>query len=103
MGKLVRDRVPELVAATTGPTPAVRRLSETEFEEALLSKLLEEVTELLQAPHEERLEEAADVLEVLTALVGLQGLGCEDIVAEADQKREARGGFDDRLWWDPRP
>lgn len=99
MGKLVRDRVPELVAAS-GARPVVRRLGEADFEEALLAKLLEEVTELLEARSDGRLEEAADILEVLVALLDLQGLTLEDLLAEAAHKREARGAFADRVWWE---
>lgn len=99
MGKLVRDRVPELIAET-GRYPSVRRLSDSEYEEALLAKAVEEVSELIEATHDARLEEAADVLEVLVALVGMQGFSVEDLLAEAAEKREARGAFDERLWWE---
>lgn len=96
-GKLVRDRIPELISADGGQ-PDVRRLSESQLEEALLAKLVEEVTELLEARHDGRLEESADVVEVLLALLGLQGLGLDDLLQEVVEKREAKGAFRERFW-----
>ena len=48
MGKLVRDRIPEIIAAE-GKTPTVRILNDQEYEAALLDKLCEEVAELRAA------------------------------------------------------
>lgn len=99
MGNLVRDRIPEIIAAE-GRKPRVRVLSDEEFEAALLDKLLEEVTELLEAEPENRLDEAADVYEVLLTLVAGQGFAADDLAVAADSKRHTRGGFAQRLRWD---
>lgn len=99
MGKLVRDRIPELIAAE-GRSPNVRVLDDREFDAALLDKLLEEVTELRDANPEGRLNEAADVYEVLLAILGIQGMSADDLAAAALDKRQTRGGFTERLWWD---
>ena len=45
-GKLVRDRIPEIIRST-GRTPEVRVLDGEELREALLSKLEEETCELV--------------------------------------------------------
>ena len=45
MGKLVRDRIPEIVAAEGGQQN-VRVLDDDEYARALLDKLVEEVNEL---------------------------------------------------------
>lgn len=69
-GKLIRDRIPEIIAADDG-TVTVRRL---EYIPALLSKLVEESNELVHAgSRQERLQEAADVYEVLTAIAQMDG------------------------------
>ena len=60
MGKLVRDRIPEIIRAD-GREPEVRVLSATDYLAALNEKLLEEAHELKGAEPESRLEEAADV------------------------------------------
>jgi predicted house-cleaning noncanonical NTP pyrophosphatase (MazG superfamily) len=97
VGKLVRDRIPELIAAS-GRTPHVRVLDEHEFNAALLEKLVEEVTELREADPMDRLEEAADICEVLWALLAAQGFTGGDLAVAAHDKRQRRGGFTQRLW-----
>lgn len=97
MGKLVRDRIPELIS-DGGRTPNVRVLNAQEFDAALMDKLLEEVTELRDADSETRLEEAADVYEVLLAILDCQGLTAESLAVAAHDKRRRRGGFSRRLW-----
>lgn len=97
MGKLVRDRIPDIIK-TSGRTPVVRVLSEEEYAAALLAKLQEEVDELVAAPPEQRLEEAGDVYEVLLAIAAELGHGEADLHREARHKRETRGGFIQRIW-----
>jgi predicted house-cleaning noncanonical NTP pyrophosphatase (MazG superfamily) len=99
VGKLVRDRIPEIIEAD-GRTANVRQLADEEYGAALLDKLSEEVQELCDATPVERLGEAADVYEVLLALVEHIGLSYDDLVRAADEKRRQRGGFSRRLWWD---
>jgi predicted house-cleaning noncanonical NTP pyrophosphatase (MazG superfamily) len=97
MGKLVRDRIPEVVTAEDR-TPKVRVLDEQEFEAALLDKLVEEVTELRNADRRGRPEEVVDVYQVLLAILRAHGLSAEDLAAAAHGKRRTRGGFTRRLW-----
>jgi predicted house-cleaning noncanonical NTP pyrophosphatase (MazG superfamily) len=97
MGKLVRDRIPGLISAGGGK-PNVRVLDEQGFDAALMDKLLEEATELRDADVSDRLEEAADVYEVLLSILDAQGLTAQDLVAAAHDKRQRRGGFSRRLW-----
>ena len=101
VGKLVRDRIPEIVAAT-GRRANVRQLSHQEYGRALREKLSEEGLELREAmTSADVLEEAADVLEVVRSLAALYGHPWDDVVRAADQKRQQRGGFDLRLWLEP--
>ncbi|MGV0834010.1 nucleoside triphosphate pyrophosphohydrolase [Mycolicibacterium thermoresistibile] len=100
MGKLVRNRIPELIR-DEGRKPRVRTLDHAEFRTALHAKLREEVDKLRGAVHRDAvLEEAADVLEVLTAIVSEHGADLDSIVDAARAKRARRGGFEMRLWLD---
>ena len=97
-GKLVRDRIPEIVRAS-GSEPATRQLLPQERLPALLAKLLEESDELVEAASlANQTEELADIYEVLSALVVELGLSWEEIEHCAGEKREARGGFRDGIW-----
>lgn len=100
MGKLVRDRIPDIIAAE-GATPTVRILNDQEYEAALLDKLSEEVAELREAKPPQRLGEAADVYEVLLSILERQGIGADELVLAAAEKRRTRGGFTQRWWWEP--
>lgn len=101
VGKLVRDLVPSLIAAD-GRAASVRVLGDEEYDQALLQKLMEEAHEVCEAiTPEQRLEEAADVYEVLLALLSKHGHDSTALTMEAARKREARGAFAQRLFWEP--
>lgn len=98
MGKLVRDRIPEIILLAGG-SPTTRRLDPDEYRSALHAKLREEGTELVEASSAGcRLEEAADILEVVAALVRIDGHTIDDVIEVATAKRQERGGFDERTW-----
>ena len=64
MGKLVRDKIPEIIK-DAGKEPITITLSESEYLEELDKKLNEEVAEY-QA--DKSIEEIADILEVIFAI-----------------------------------
>ncbi len=98
MAKLVRDNIPGLIRAS-GRRAVTRQLDDDEFAAALLDKLDEEIAEVRSAATAEAvLEEAADVLEVLVAIVEQHGYRLSHIIAAADEKRLSRGGFATRCW-----
>lgn len=97
MGKLVRDLIPEIIRAD-GRHPVSRTLEPEEYEDALHAKLAEEAAELRDARDGKRLEEAADVYEVLSALVAHHGFTMDEVSETAAEKRSARGGFAGRVW-----
>ena len=98
VAKLVRDNIPAIIRAS-GRTPVIRQLSDGDYRAALDAKLSEEIAELRAAHDAEAiLEEAADVLEVLAAVVALHGKTVDDLFAAAARKREVRGGFEERIW-----
>jgi predicted house-cleaning noncanonical NTP pyrophosphatase (MazG superfamily) len=97
MGKLVRDRIPAIMRAA-GREPRTRVLGRSEYIRSLLDKLVEEAQELKSAAPQSRMEEAADVYEVLLAITTATGTTMEAVQAEADRKRAERGGFSERIW-----
>ncbi|KZM73411.1 nucleoside triphosphate pyrophosphohydrolase [Nocardia terpenica] len=98
MGKLVRDRIPEIIRANGG-TARSCVLDAPAYEIALHDKLLEEVAELRAADDRgDRLGEAADVLEVLVAMAEFYGFTFDDVRRVAADKAMERGGFRGRVW-----
>ena len=97
-GKLVRDRIPEIIEAAGGQATA-RLLDQAERLPALLAKLQEESDELRAAASPaEQSEELADVLEVLKAIASELGQPWDEIELAAAEKRARRGGFDAGIW-----
>lgn len=78
----------------------MRVLSESELVPALTAKLVEEAEELHRAEPDDRLEELADIYEVLAALTETLGYSDEEVEEAARHKRAKRGGFRRRLWLD---
>ncbi|GAA5044617.1 putative house-cleaning noncanonical NTP pyrophosphatase (MazG superfamily) [Thermocatellispora tengchongensis] len=99
MGKLVRDRIPEIIRRHGGE-PVVRVLGEEEYRAALLAKLGEEAAELAAASGEEVAGEIADVFEVLRALARVHGHDWRHVEKVAEAKRAERGAFEDRIYLD---
>ena len=92
--KLVRDKIPEIIR-NGGEVPKVRILEQEEYLTCLENKLDEEVAEFQR---DKSPEELADILEVVYALA--EGIGCgkDELLSLCDQKREARGGFEKRIF-----
>jgi len=96
--KLVRDKIPQLIERS-GRRPRYHTLTKEDRWEALRNKLNEEVDELHAAKDpEEVLEEVADVLEVLLAMVYEAGYIDADLELRAKQKRREKGSFDKFVW-----
>lgn len=97
-GKLVRDKIPEIIE-NSGKEPIIRVLDDNEYKEELLNKLYEEYNEVIETKtKEETLEECSDVLEVLIALLEYNGYTLEDLLKCRDEKKEKRGAFQKRLY-----
>lgn len=91
--KLIRDKIPEIIEAA-GKRCIVEVMNEEEYLEALDAKLNEELAEY-QA--DKSLEELADLLEVMYAVVRARGYTTEELERVRKQKAEKRGGFEKRL------
>ncbi|KRE44057.1 hypothetical protein ASG74_04350 [Knoellia sp. Soil729] len=77
-----------MVSAVTGPA----------LMDALLAKLVEESVELREAAFAQRIEEAADVYEVLMAVSDMMGWDLSDVQGAAARKRASRGAFQEGVW-----
>ena len=92
--KLVRDKIPAMIEAQ-GERPVVRTLDDEEYRRCLESKLDEEVAEYHQ---DKNLEELADILEVVYALVDSLGADRTELMEIYNHKHEKRGGFANRIF-----
>ena len=92
--KLIRDRIPEIIAAT-GKTAQIRVLSDEGYVAALERKLTEEVSEYLES---RETMELADVLEVVQALAENAGVSFDDLLKMKAEKQRTNGAFQKRLF-----
>ena len=95
--KLVRDKIPEIIK-NNGEEPIIRILSDYEYKTELEKKLLEEYNEVIDASGNDRIEELADMLEVISALANIEGENLERVIEVAKNKVEKRGAFQDKIF-----
>jgi predicted house-cleaning noncanonical NTP pyrophosphatase (MazG superfamily) len=92
--KVVRDAIPQNIQAK-GERVTFARLLPGEASVALIGKLFEEGLELNSARDPaQKVEELADVLEVVRGLAVTNEIDWDTLVATAREKREKRGGFE---------
>lgn len=94
--KLVRDRIPHIIAAT-GTTATTRIAGDAEYRRLLRAKLVEEVDEYLGGGGDPA--ELVDILEVVLALAHVHSIGRDRLEDLRLAKRAERGGFDGRIVW----
>lgn len=92
--KLVRDRIPEIIEAS-GKRCVTRILPDEEYLAALDAKLQEELNEY-QA--NKSIEELADLLEVMMAVIEARGHDFAEVEAIRQDKAAKRGSFRDRIF-----
>ena len=95
--KLVRDKIPNIIKEK-GETPIIKVLDEINYKKELEKKLYEEYKEVMEAIGDDRVEELADMLEVIRALASLENKNLNDIIALADKKNEKRGAFEEKIF-----
>jgi len=88
--KLVRDRIPELVRES-GRECTIEVVDEEAYLLLLEKKLQEELSSYQQ---KKSLEELADLLEVLGAVVRARGSSWEELTAIRKRRKEQYGGYD---------
>ena len=91
--KLVRDRIPEIIEAD-GKACVCEMLSDKEYLCLLDQKLNEELAEYQES---KSLEEMADLLEVMQAVVKARGWTMEQLESLRAEKAAKRGGFEKKL------
>lgn len=91
--KLVRDRIPEIIEAD-GKTCICETLSDEDYISLLDQKLNEELAEYQE---NKSLEELADLLEVMQAVVKARGWALEELEQVRADKASKRGGFEKRI------
>lgn len=95
--KLVRDNIPSIIESN-GEKPIVRILNDVEYKYELERKLYEEYQEVLEATGNDRVEELADMLEIIKSLAKLEGKSLDDVIFFADRKNKKRGSFDKKIF-----
>lgn len=95
--KLVRDKIPEIIIKNGG-NPKIKVLDDEGYKKALEVKLLEEYKEVLAATGNDRIEELADMLEVMLGLAKLEDKELDDIISVMEIKRKKRGAFVKKLF-----
>ena len=92
--KLVRDRIPEIIE-NDGKQCVCEVLSSEDYLVLLDEKLQEELNEYEES---KSLEELADLLEVLYAVVKARGWSVEELEQVRKEKAKQRGGFEKRTF-----
>lgn len=91
--KLVRDRIPEIIEASSK-----RCVCATLSDEEYLAKLDEKLNEELAEYQESKsMEELADLLEVIRAVAVARGSSIEEVEALRRDKAAKRGGFEKKI------
>jgi len=97
LGKIVRDKIPERIAQRQ-EAEVTRQIPASLKKGFLTSKLLEEALEVRNAQSaDEKRTELGDLLEVVRALIKSEGFTLEEVIVEADRKKQKAGGFDQGL------
>lgn len=94
--KLVRDKIPEKIEKN-GEIAITRTLNDDEFKLYLEKKLLEEVKEVIDGSEENKLEELADLYEVIITYARIYKINLEDIINQAKEKNNLRGSFNKKI------
>lgn len=95
--KLVRDNIPSIIESN-GETPITRILSDEEYKVELERKLNEEYHEVLNASGKDRLEELADMIEIIKYLAKVDGSTLDEIISIAEEKNLKRGAFEEKIF-----
>ena len=91
--KLIRDKIPEIIEQS-GKKCIVEVMDNDTYIEYLDQKLNEELAEYQQ---DKSIEELADLLEVMYAVVTARGYSVAELERRRLEKSEKRGAFEKRL------
>ncbi|WP_337879227.1 nucleoside triphosphate pyrophosphohydrolase [Rheinheimera sp.] len=96
--KLVRDKIPSIIE-NDGERPEYKKVDGDTLIELLEEKILEESQEVAGAANrQERINEIADLFEVISSLCRLEDIKLQEIKAAQKAKKRRIGGFDDGIY-----
>lgn len=95
--KLVRDKIPSIIE-NNGEKSIIRILDNNEYKIELEKKLYEEYQEVIEATGSDRIEELADMLEIIKSLTELESKTLDDVIEVAKVKSLKRGSFEKRIF-----
>ena len=72
-------------------------MSQSEYHQALLKKLVEEAKEAAEAKPDNLVEELADIYEVIDAMLTNLKIDKDLVLAKQEQKRQEKGEFNKKL------
>ena len=93
--KLVRDKIPENIDKIEGRKASYKILSDEEYLQELDKKLFEEAHEFVE---EHSVEELADLMEVVSAIMKVQNISLEDVEKARKIKNDKKGKFEDKIY-----
>lgn len=96
--KLVRDNIPNIIIGK-GENPVTRVLNDKEYKDELEKKLYEEYQEVINVnTKDEKIEELADMVEVISYMAKIEGSNLEEVIKVAKEKLSKRGGFEEKIF-----
>ena len=93
--KLVRDKIPDIIAGDNGKTCVTRIMEDDEYLKALNTKMQEELKEYLESGD---VEELADLEEVLRAILDVKKVSYEEFEKIRKTKVNKRGAFKKKIF-----
>ncbi len=95
MEKLVRDKIPEIIKSEYGYVDFYKA-DEKELKKFLFEKLVEESDEVYEAKNKiELMEEIADLLEVIYAVLKYENISLEEVEQIRKEKLEKKWWFEE--------
>ena len=93
--KLVRDKIPDEINEMEGRKANYRILDDTEYLQELDRKLFEEAHEFVE---EHSVEELADLMEVIFAIMKTKNISIDDVKDARKIKNNKKGKFKDKVY-----
>lgn len=95
--KLIRDKIPQIIESN-GKRASIKVLNDAEYRIELDAKLTEELAEYQNADESSKVEELADLVELVYTILDNKGVSIDEFEQIRLAKQEKRGGFKDRLY-----
>lgn len=92
--KLIRDKIPEIIEQA-GKKVIVEKMEDEQYLKMLNNKLNEELLEYQE--DDNNIEELADLVEVVYAILDFKGVSLADFEKIRQDKVKSRGAFKERL------